>query len=199
MSRDQEPIPSGENTPPFLTIDQLEQVRSSFTFEDFNIVTPSTGEPYLVITVPKKISPLVDHALKRAKEVAFNTVKEAGSNTFQDPDFSEDEQADLREVWSELYLPTLQAANTMLLYSTLSHILLFARNGAEINAFERVKTSSRQDFDLAYGEVRKKRDAIGDLMFKRNRYMVYNGEEVIYKTPADLENPYPPSYLGRQN
>jgi len=66
---DQEPLqkPYNENTtPPFLTQEQLQEVGDSFSYDNFNIVNPPKGQPYLVITVPDKAQNLVNHAFDKA-------------------------------------------------------------------------------------------------------------------------------------
>lgn len=192
---DIEPQPTEENNPhvPFLTENQLRQLGHSFNLDNFNVISPPDQEPFMVVTIPESVSRLVDLALQKAKEEAFKRIKEVGTG-LQDAPESE------RGVWSEMYWPTLQGVGSFYLVLTLVPILLSAESGALINALTVYsKMADPQEKQLVYREIERKEKTMDNFLSKGGRYMVYNGDKLVFKSQADLENPYYPSSAGRQN
>lgn len=203
MGTDQEPAPLNEqpNLPPFLSEKELQMIRDSFVYSNFNIASPPGQEPYLVITTPEAAQPLIDRAFTKAREKALNEMKKPGADLTQ-ANLPEEEEKAARGQLSEIYLPAFQLMDQLYFYSTLTTILLSAELGAQVNALRELPDLSKEpDKQVAlYNSIARKQALIRRYSNgEHDRYLFYCGDKLIYKTPGELENPYSPSSTEKQN
>lgn len=199
---DHEPQPSPENVnhPPYMPVNELHRLGGLFTYDNFNIVTPPQGEPFLVATVPETGQSVVEQAFTRAREAAFKDIQGAGS-IVANADLPEEEKEELQGAWSEMYLPWLKGMGAINFNLTLNLILHSAQSGAEINAINDISAiPDVQQRNMAMRDLERKEGLIDRFLnAQTRRLMFYNGNHLVFRNPPDLENPYNPASAGRQN
>ncbi len=199
--------PQDKPIPPYLNEEQEKQFIESFSMDNFEVVHPPVPDSYLKITIPQDVQHLISVVESQARKGALLPNQIIGDIVMLSASDDEQEvrarklmQENFEQNAAKFAREFFEMSLDILLYQAIQETYL-----KELKTINEAKTPTQRD--SLWKEYVDRQTAIDSFMFgmlpnngkKERRYVVYSGDEQVYKTPGDLRIYDSESQSARRN